>query len=101
MAAVDLFVERLGLQHVDVRRVAAADVAAAGAGGDHERARVRDRERAAGERGVQGVEVRRRELVVRDHVHACRPPGGRQPERDPEPADPASGADLGDGGRDV
>ena len=30
--AVDLFVERLGLQHVDVRRVAAADVAAAVAG---------------------------------------------------------------------
>jgi L-lactate dehydrogenase complex protein LldG len=31
-AVVSLFVERLGLQHVDVRRVAAADVAAAVAG---------------------------------------------------------------------
>ncbi len=71
------------------------------AGGEHERARLRDRERAAGERGVEGVELGRREVVVFDHVHAGRPPLGRQRRRDAEPAHAALGADAGDLRRDV
>ena len=71
------------------------------AGGEHERPRLGDRERAAGERGVQGVELGRREAVVLDHVHAGRAPGAGQGGRDAEPAHAPLGADLGDRRRDV